>query len=64
MKLKHRLHQSRGELQLVKRNVHSLEMLLEARTKFIQTGVVDVSIILFSAVDFEFRTTCSKWLQK
>ena len=42
-KLEQRLEAGNSELQTLTRNVHGLKVLLEARTKFIQTGVVDVS---------------------
>ena len=38
-----RLEAGNSELQTLTRNAHGLKVLLEARTKFIQTGVVDVS---------------------
>merc|ERR1719192_2460311 len=44
-KLEQRLEQGKSELQTLKRNAHGLKVLLEARTKFIQTGgVVDVEV--------------------
>merc|ERR1712223_2307259 len=44
-KLEQRLEQGKSELQSLTRNAHGLKVLLEARTKFIQTGgVVDVSL--------------------
>jgi len=43
-KLEQRLEQGNNELQTLKRNAHGLKVLLEARTKFIQTGVVDVEV--------------------
>jgi hypothetical protein len=42
-KLEQRLEAGNSELQTLTRNAHGLKVLLEARTKFIQTGVVDVS---------------------
>ena len=43
-KLEQRLEAGNSELQTLTRNAHGLKVLLEARTKFIQTGVVDVSL--------------------
>jgi len=44
-KLEQRLEQGKSELQSLTRNAHGLKVLLEARTKFIQTGgVVDVEV--------------------
>ena len=43
-KLEQRLEQGKSELQTLKRNAHDLKVLLEVRAKFIQTGVVDVSL--------------------
>jgi len=43
-KLEQRLEAGNSELQTLTRNVHGLKVLLEARTKFIQTGVVDVEV--------------------
>ena len=42
-KLEQRLEAGNSELQTLTRNAHGLKVLLEARTKFIQTGVADVS---------------------
>ena len=43
LKLERRLQQSKSQLQNLSRDVDDLKVLLDARTKFIQTGVVDVS---------------------
>jgi len=43
-KLEQRLEAGNSELQTLTRNAHGLKVLLEARTKFIQTGVVDVEV--------------------
>merc|ERR1712223_621860 len=44
-KLEQGLEQGKSELQSLTRNAHGLKVLLEARTKFIQTGgVVDVEV--------------------
>ena len=42
-KLERRMLHTKSELQSMKCNVSNLSVLLEARTKFIQTGLVDVS---------------------
>lgn len=43
-KLEQRLEQGNSELHTLRSNAHGLKVLLEARTKFIQTGVVDVEV--------------------
>ena len=42
-KLERRMLHTKNELQSMKCGVSNLSVLLEARTKFIQTGLVDVS---------------------
>ena len=42
-KLERRMLHTKNELQSMKCGVSNLTVLLEARTKFIQTGLVDVS---------------------
>ena len=44
-KLERRMLHTKNELQSMKCGVSNLSVLLEARTKFIQTGLVDVSTI-------------------
>ena len=59
-KLEQRLEAGNSELQTLTRNAHGLKVLLEARTKFIQTGVVDVSN---NFTVFKFHAFC-RYLMK
>ena len=60
-KLERRMQVTKTELGSLSRNADSIAQLLEARTKFIQTGVVDVSTKLL--IDFFVVHFAGVWLK-